>query len=396
MVRKMSKYTKEQLFNKVDEIKEELLELSHEVHSHPEITSTEHFACKLLSDYVKAKGFEVTVDVAGHDTAFIAIYDTGKEGPNVAITAEYDALPGIGHGCGHNVIGASSVGAAVVLKETIEFGKVALLGTPGEEGGPNGSSKGSFVREGYLDDIDFSLSIHPSGQTRQSSTSLACRVLEVEYFGQTAHAAGSPENGINALDALINFYNQINALRQQLTDDIRIHGVILDGGLAPNVIPDYTRARFFVRAKSKKGASETVEKFKIIAKAASDGAFTTHKVTEIQNAVDNLVPNRTLDNVVTDVFKDLGLDVKEPSSGEGSTDVGNISHVVPTVHPNVKIGPDDLVGHTVEFAACARDASGDKGLLDAAKAIVVSTHQVFDNPKLLAEIKQEFEQTREK
>lgn len=391
----MSTYNKEQLLDKVEELKEEIIKLSHEVHAHPETTSTEHFACELLSKYLKRKGFEVKVDVAGHDTAFTAIYDTGVPGPNVAITAEYDALPGIGHGCGHNIIGASSVGAAVALKETLSLGKVTLLGTPGEEGGPNGSSKGSFVREGYLDNVDFSLSIHPSNENRLTSTSLACRVLEVEYFGQTAHAAGSPEKGINALDALINFYNQINALRQQLTDDIRIHGVILDGGLAPNVIPDYTRARFFVRSKSKKRAEETVEKFKIIAKAASDGAFTTHKVTEIQNAVDNIVPNKRLDRVVADSFELLGLELTEVEKGIGSSDVGNISQVVPTVHPNIKIGPSKLVGHTTEFAACARAKSGDTGLIQATKSIVLTVHDVFNSPELLHEIKEEFALTRE-
>lgn len=396
MVRKMSTYTKAQLLDKVEDLKEEIINISHEVHAHPETTSAEYFACELLSSYLKAKGFDVEVDVAGHDTAFTAIYDTGKTGPNVAITAEYDALPGIGHGCGHNIIGASSVGAAVALKETLSFGKVILLGTPGEEGGPNGSSKGSFVREGYLDNVDFSLSIHPSNENRLTSTSLACRVLEVEYFGQTAHAAGSPENGINALDALINFYNQINALRQQLTDDIRIHGVILDGGLAPNVIPDYTRARFFVRSKSKKGAEETVQKFKAIAQAASDGAFTTHKVTEIQNAVDNIVPNKRLDQVIADSFEVLGLELAKAEKGIGSSDVGNISQVVPTVHPNIKIGPSDLVGHTAEFTACAIAESGDIGLIQAVKSIVLTVHDVFNSPQILQQIKAEFELTREK
>lgn len=388
----MSKYTDQQLFTYVDSKQAEIINLSHRIHEHPETTDTEHYSCELLSSYLQRNDFDVVTDVCGHQTAFVATFDSGKPGPHVALTAEYDALPGIGHGCGHNIIGASSVGSAIVLKDVLESGKITVLGTPGEEGGVNGSSKGSFVRAGYLNDIDFSCSVHPSAKTQLSSTSLACQVLEVEYFGQTAHAAGSPEQGINALDALINFYNQINSLRQQLTDDIRIHGVILDGGLAPNIIPDYTKARFFVRAKTKAGAEEVTIKFKAIAKAAADGAFATHKVTEIQNAVDDLVPNQALDRIFKTKFEQLGHEVFDKSSGFGSTDVGNISQVVPTVHPTVKIGDDCLVGHTVEFTAAAKSPIGDRGLLDATKAIVASVYQVYNEPELLSSIQNEFKQ----
>lgn len=387
----MSTYTDQEIFNKVDAIENQIIELSHQIHRKPEITNTEEFACNLLAMYLNTKGFEVEVDVCGHHTAFIARYDSGKPGPHVVLTAEYDALPGLGHACGHNIIGSSSVGAAVVLKDIIPGGKVTVFGTPGEEGGVNGSSKGSFVREGYLADVDFSCSIHPGAKTATTATSIACRVLEVEFFGKPAHAAGAPEKGINALDALINFYNQINALRQQLTDDVRIHGVILDGGVAPNIIPEYTRARFYVRAQSKDTAEQVTQKFKLIAKAAADGAFATQTVTEIQNPVDNLVPNRTLDQVFKAKFELLGEAVVTKETGLGSTDVGNISQVVPTVHPNCKIGPDHLVGHTAEFRNCAASPSGDKGLIIATKTIVSSCYQVFTDNQLLTAIKSEFD-----
>lgn len=388
----MSKYTDKELYAKVDALAPELLELSHQIHSKPEITNTEYFACELLSTYLKEKGFTVKTDVCNHPTAFVATYDTNKVGPHLGITAEYDALPGLGHACGHNIMGASSVGAGVVLQDVLTCGKLTVFGTPGEEGGVNGSSKGSFVRDGYLQDVDFSISVHPSSKTQTSSKSIACRVFEVEFFGKPAHAAGSPEDGINALDALINFYNQINALRQQLKDDVRIHGIITDGGQAPNIIPDYTKARFYLRAKTKTTVIDVVEKFTVIAEAAAAGAFATVKVTEIQNAVDNLVPNKRLDQVFYEKFTDLGEDVSKPldSEGAGSTDVGNISQVVPTVHPTVKIGPDDLVGHTEEFAACARAESGDRGLIIAAKAMVASSYQVYNQPELLTAIIAEF------
>lgn len=388
----MSNFSDKQLYDKVDQIRSKLIDLSHQIHAKPETTNNEYFGCELLANYLKENGFEVIIDVCSHPTAFIATYDTQIAGPHVAITAEYDALPNLGHACGHNIIGASSVGAGVILRNVIEKGKITVLGTPGEEGGPNGSSKGSFVRYGYLDDVDFSCSVHPSNQTSITAESIACRVLEVEYFGVPAHAAGSPEKGVNALDALINFYNQINALRQQLTDDVRIHGIILDGGVAPNIIPEYTRARFYVRAKTKQTAQEVKVKFEQIAKAAALGAFADYKVTEIQNRVDNIIPNRTLDAVFKRKFEELGEVVETELSGSGSSDVGNISQVVPTVHPCIKIGPTSLVAHTEEFAKSACSKSGDEGLITATKAIVSSTYEVFANPELLLEIKHEFEQ----
>ncbi|WOO87799.1 M20 family metallopeptidase [Mollicutes bacterium LVI A0039] len=392
----MRTYTDQQINNKVDAISNQLIDLSHKIHAKPEVTNTEFFASQLLACYLQTNGFEVTSDVCGHSTAFIATFDTLISGPHVAITAEYDALPGLGHACGHNIIGSSSVGAAVVLKDIVECGKITVFGTPGEEGGPNGSSKGSFVREGYLDDVDFSCSIHPSAHTSPTKESIACRVLEIEFFGTPAHAAGSPEYGVNALDALINFYNQINALRQQLTSDVRIHGIILDGGVAPNIIPEYTRARFYVRAQTKQTAAEVTEKFKVVGEAAAQGAFARVKITEIQNAVDNLVPNKTLDNIFVSKLEALGEVIINSPGSFGSTDVGNISQVVPTVHPTCKIGPDSLVGHTAEFCISARSESGDKGLIVATKAIASSCYQVFTDPELLKEIKLEFANSIEK
>lgn len=393
---KMRTYTDQQINEKVDSISSQLIDLSHKIHAQPEVTNSEFFASQLLASYLQSKGFEVTSDICGHSTAFIATYDTQINGPHVAITAEYDALPGLGHACGHNIIGSSSVGSAVILKEIIDCGKITVFGTPGEEGGVNGSSKGSFVREGYLDDVDFSCSIHPSAHTSPTKESIACRVLEIEFFGTPAHAAGSPEHGVNALDALINFYNQINALRQQLTSDVRIHGIILDGGVAPNIIPEYTRARFYVRAKTKEMAADVTKKFKVVGEAAAKGAFASVKITEIQNAVDNLIPNRPLDNIFISKLKALGEVIINNPGSFGSTDVGNISQVVPTVHPTCKIGPDSLVGHTADFCTSARAKSGDQGLIVATKAIASSCYQVFTDPDLLKAIKLEFYNTVEK
>lgn len=239
---------KETIITNVESNKELYLSTSHQIHEKPEIGNEEFFASGLLTDILESEGFEVEKAVAGHETSFIARKKSSKPGPSIAFLAEYDALPGLGHGCGHNIIGTTSVAAAIALSKVLEEtgGEAVVFGTPAEEGGPNGSAKGSFVKHGLVEGIDAALMVHPHGQTRLTSTSLAVDPLDFEYIGKPAHAAASPHEGINALDALIQLFNGINALRQQLPDDVRIHGIITHGGDAPNIIPEYAKARFYI------------------------------------------------------------------------------------------------------------------------------------------------------
>ena len=198
-----------------------------EIHEKPEVSNYEFFASKRLADQIKSVGFEVEMPAAGHRTGFAASYKSGKPGPVMVFLAEYDALVGLGHGCGHNLFGATSSLAAAALKSVIDEvgGEVRLYGTPGEEGGENGSAKGSFVREGYFKDVDAALSAHPGVGHRLTEKTLGCVPIDIEFWGKASHAAAAPEQGINALDALIQTYNSINALRQHLSDDVRIHGI---------------------------------------------------------------------------------------------------------------------------------------------------------------------------
>lgn len=207
------------------------IETSQLIHANPEIGNQEFFASKRHVDILTNAGFKVEIAVAGHETSFYAVKDSGISGPTIAFLAEYDALPGLGHACGHNIIGTTSVAAGIALSQVLSKtgGKVVVLGTPAEEGGPNGSAKGSFVKHGYLKDVDVALMIHPSGQTSLTSETLAVDPLDFHFYGKAAHASGSPEKGINALDAVIQLFVGINALRQQLPDDIRIHGIITNG-----------------------------------------------------------------------------------------------------------------------------------------------------------------------
>ena len=200
-----------------------------DIHAHPEVSNYEFFACERLGKQLETEGFAVTTDVAGHRTGFSAIYKASKPGPVLVFLAEYDALVGLGHGCGHNLLGSTSCLAAASLKQVIDEvgGEIRVYGTPGEEGGENGSAKGSFVREGFFNDVDAALCVHPGDHNEASCKNIACAPMDIEFWGKPSHAVTAPEKGINALDALILTYNGINALRQHVTDDVRIHGILM-------------------------------------------------------------------------------------------------------------------------------------------------------------------------
>lgn len=370
------------------------LETSHEIHARPEIGNEEFFASARLIKILEDEGFEVDRAVAGHETSFVARKKSGKPGPSIAFLAEYDALPGIGHACGHNIIGTTSVAAAIALSKVLDEtgGEAVVFGTPAEEGGPNGSAKGSFVKHGLVEGIDAALMLHPSGQTRLTSTSLAVDPLDFEFIGKPAHAAASPHEGINALDAVIQLFNGINALRQQLTSDVKIHGIITHGGDAPNIIPEYAKARFFIRAATRSGLNEVTRRVKAVAEGAALATGAKLNIIAFQNEVDNLLINHRYNEVFKNVIEDLGETVAtDERGGIGSTDAGNISQVVPTIHPYIKIGPDNLVAHTVPFREAAASPQGDEALLRGAKALALTALQLITDQELLTDIKTEFE-----
>lgn len=367
---------------------------SHAIHARPEIGNKEFFASAQLIKILEDEGFEVKKAVAGHETSFVARKKSDKPGPSIAFLAEYDALPGIGHACGHNIIGTTSVAAAIALSKVLDEtgGEAVVFGTPAEEGGPNGSAKGSFVKHGLVEGIDAALMLHPSGQTRLSSGSLAVDPLDFEYIGKPAHAAASPHEGINALDAVIQLFNGINALRQQLQDDVRIHGIITHGGDAPNIIPEYAKARFFIRAATRSRLNEVTRRVKAVAEGAALATGAKLNVIAFQNEVDNLLLNDHYNEVFKNVIEELGETVAtDERNGIGSTDAGNISQVVPTIHPYIKIGPDKLVAHTVPFREAAASPQGDEALLKGAKALALTAFQLITDEVLLKEIKAEFQ-----
>ncbi|AQU80432.1 amidohydrolase [Planococcus faecalis] len=365
------------------------IETSQAIHAKPELGNEEFYASSLLIDLLEDAGFTVDKGVAGHDTAFFASKESSLSGPTIAYLAEYDALPGIGHACGHNIIGTTSVAAAIALSETLDLigGRVVVLGTPAEEGGPNGSAKGSFIKHGLLEGIDAALMLHPSGNSAVTGPSLAVDPLEFHFYGKPAHAAGSPEQGINALDAVLQLFNSINALRQQLPSDARIHGIITHGGDAPNIIPEYAAARFYIRGDSWKKTADTARKIRAIAEGAALATGATVKIERFQNEVRDLVITPALDVIVRSELEALGEAVADSRiSGLGSTDAGNISYVVPTAHGYIKIGPESLIAHTAEFREAAKSEQGNNALIKGAKALATTGYLLLTKPALLEEV----------
>ena len=361
-----------------------------EIHAKPEVSNYEFFACQRLSDQMKAEGFDVQVDVAGHRTGFTACYKSPKPGPVLVFLVEYDALAGLGHGCGHNLFGPTSCLAAAALKQVIDEvgGEVRVYGTPGEEGGENGSAKGSFVREGFFRDVDAALCVHPGDKDVATTCSLACAPVDIEFWGKPAHAASAPEKGINALDALILTYNGINALRQHVTDDVRIHGIITSGGQAPNIVPEYAAGKFFLRAATAPGLENVYQRVEAIVAGAAAMTGAKGRMQPSQNRVENTVPTPSFDAVYAQNFKLLGRDLgaSDTKVGIGSSDVGNVSQVIPTIQPTICITNGPTPWHSEASKAASCSEKGLDSIALGAKALAMTALDLIQTPGLLSAI----------
>ncbi|WP_019723685.1 M20 family metallopeptidase [Enterococcus mundtii] len=369
--------------------------LALDIHDHPEVSNYEFYSSDALIKQLEKEGFSVTKDVAGHRTGFDARYASGKPGPTIAFLAEFDALPGIGHACGHNLFGTYSVLAASILRERIAEigGEIRVYGTPGEEGGENGSAKGSFVREGFFEDVDAALCVHPAYRYGKTTESLANDPVDIKFHGVASHAAAAPEKGVNALEALIQVFNGINALRLQLPKDVNIHGIITDGGVAANVIPEYAAGRFYLRAKNRQTLNEVYQKVENIVKGAALSTGTSYEFGLFQNSVDDVIVTPSFDALFFSHANAAGVPDEEIETKEqtslGSSDVGNVSHVIPTIQPTVSISDEYIAGHSEEFKAAARSEKGLASIAIAAELLANTALDLFEKPELLDKIKQE-------
>lgn len=372
----------------------ELNELSLEIYKNPELGYEEFKACKLHTAILEKYGFNVQTNFSGIETGFKAEYKSSKPGLTVAYMAEYDALPEIGHGCGHNLLGTVSTGAGIILKQIINEigGTVIVFGTPAEE---TSGAKVTYVENHEFDNVDIAMMAHPGSEYTKSGSSLALEPVQFEFFGKTAHAASSPEKGINALDAAIQTFNSINALREHIRSDSRVHGVIINGGRAANIVPDYAKCQFYVRSTSKTYNLELLEKIKNCARGAAIATGTKLKITKYEFSYDNMVTNEALSDVFCEkIYEVAGIKMNEPPRSSGSIDAGQVSQVCPAIHPYFDITNDkNIAGHTREMASCTLTDYAKQQMKNTIAALVLTASEVMQNPKLYEKIKYEFEHT---
>lgn len=386
---------KEKIIDIVNILEPELSELSLEIYKNPELGNEEFFACKLHIDLLKKHGFTIEENYLGVKTGFKATYDSGKPGLKIAYLSEYDALPGIGHGCGHNLLGATSTGSGIALKEVIDQigGSVIVFGTPAEE---TSGAKITYSENGAFDDISIALIAHPSNRYEKSSTSMALEPIQFEFFGKTAHAAACPEEGINALDAAISTINNINALREHVLDTSRIHGVIIDGGKAANVVPDYAKVQYYVRSMKKTYNTKLLERVINCAKAGALATGTRLEITKYEFSYDNMVTNETLSDVFTDTLFDVaGIKPCDTPRGMGSIDTGNVSQICPTIHPYFDItqNNENIIAHSIEMANSTITDYAKEQMKNTISTLVMTAIKVMNDKGLYEKIKAEFENT---
>jgi amidohydrolase len=379
--------------SELDGMRDELVALSLRIHETPEIAFEEYKCSAMLADYLAENGFEVERGACDLPTAFIATFGSGA--PRIAFVAEYDALPGVGHGCGHNVIGTASTAAGIVVKELLAEaggGTVQVIGTPAEEAA---GGKVYMIARGAFDGLDCAMMVHPGNRDTAVAYGLACLELDVEFHGRPAHAAARPEAGVNALDAMVAAFASIGLMRQQLRDSARVHGIITDGGQAVNVIPHHTAAKFLVRSEED-DYMDQVLKPKVLAcfegAAKATGCELVYKWNE-EARYKTIHTNMALADAYKANVESLGRKTVNPESKRsmGSTDMGNVTQVVPGIHPAIAIAPWDVPIHTEEFREFARSESGHKGMLDAAKAMAMTGIDVLLDADLRAQMKAEFD-----
>ena len=395
MNQELKEELKSSICRRVDNLAADLLKVSHHIHAHPELAFAEHEASKTLTQAVEARGLTVQRGSYGLATAFESEFGGASGGgPRVAILAEYDALPGIGHACGHNLIATAALGATLALHDVRHQlpGTVRLLGTPAEE---RGGGKELMAREGAFEGVDAAMMIHPAGINLATMPCICVAEVTVKYHGVSAHASAMPHKGVNALDGLLLAYQAISNLRQHIRPTERIHGIVTEGGQAPNIVPDMASGDFYVRAAN----ADQLEQLKPRVQACFDaGAKASGARLEILwSNVDylDLNTNWPLAEHFQRNAETLGREFypteRLGSGSAGSTDMGNVSYRVPSIHPMLAAAPRNVVIHNPEFAKWAGSEMGDQAALDGAKALAMTAADYLLSTELQADASKAFE-----
>ena len=387
----------------IESSRQALFDLSKDVHAHPELNYQEFYSSDALAGFLEGHDLAVERGIGGVETAFRAtIPGGGGEGPTIAVLAEYDALPEIGHGCGHNLIAMAAMGAALGLKANAQGlpGRVVVIGTPAEEGG---GGKIRLLEAGVFDGVDATLSSHPfsnrtvipAASPKGESWSLAMVGYRYMYHGKAAHAAAYPEAGINALNAVIHLFTGIDALRQHLRDDVRIHGVITDGGTAPNVVPEFAAANFMLRSRDGRYLSdEVVGKVRAVAEGAAAMTGSRLEVEEFYPFYENVQPNLTLAQAMGANAQALGMKLDEPTPGRpgsgASTDFGNVSQAMPGFELRYAVSETPVPSHTRQMQETAITDLALNNALLVAKALSLTASDLLRDATLVEAAKAEY------
>lgn len=382
-------HARQRVLDRVDELADTLTTASHRIHAEPELGFEEHAAHDLLTGILDDAGLDLVRSAYGLDTAFQA--SAGSQGPLVAVLCEYDALPGIGHACGHNIIATAGLGAGLAAAAVCEEmgGQIRILGTPAEEGG---GGKVLMLERGAFDGVDAAMMVHPADADLRNITSLAVQQIRVVYTGRAAHAAAAPEFGRNALDAAVLGYVNVAALRQHISPEERIHGIFTEAGQRANIVPERAAASWYVRSPDRAGADELAQRVVacLEAGALASGCTMTHKL--IQPSYNEVRDNQALLDAYVANSATLGRHVMPADDHQvvGSTDLGNVSYLVPSIHPMIKTAPTGTAIHTTEFAAAAVSPEADEALLDGARAMAMTVLDCWSGGGLLDAARDEF------
>ncbi len=386
---------REAVVTEVERLRPLLTGLSRQLYEHPELSLQETRSAARLQEILAKAGFSVQPGTAGMATAFVASRRGSGERPRIAFLAEYDALPEIGHACGHNIIAAASLGAGLALGAIADRlpGEVMVIGTPAEE---TVGGKCLMVRAGVFSDVDAALMIHPGSEWRVEVDSLACISLEVTFSGREAHAVAWPERGINALDALIQFYIAVDALRKRSSSQVRIPGVILEGGRRPNIVPARAVGHFTLRAPSARERDEIREAFERAARGVAEAAGCGVSIRATDEPYDDMVTNPVMAALFAGFLGEAGIAVVDgPRPNKGSLDMGNVSRAVPSVHPFIAICDRGTPSHSAAFARATVTPRAEEALMTAARCLALTGLDLLSDPGRLGAARGAFEASQQ-
>lgn len=365
-------------------------ELNDYLADNPELSGEEFKASRKIVEILRQQGYDVEFPFAGYETAFKAKYGDGKHTRKIAIMAEYDALPGIGHACGHCTSAAISILAGLSLKEMQEAldADIDVIGTPIEE---TKGAKCTMVKNGVFNEYDMALMVHLYGENLLAPRLQALDSFIYKFHGKPAHASAAPWEGNNALNGVQLMFHAIDMLRQHVKPDVRLHGVIKDGGLVPNIVPETASAEFYIRSMSREYLNDLVKKIDNCAKGAAIATQTTFEKTPTAESYDNLKDNPTGLAVLAETYEELGLELGDTEKVFGSSDAGNVSMVCPTFHPILQIADPTIAIHTREFAEAVKSPWAYEGIINGAKILILQILKIFTDKDKFESMKEDFQ-----